>query len=138
MSFNMLKSKFSKPGPSNKVGGVFPIPGVAAPGSLKLAFTASGVPAAANGSGLAMLRRNGIPPVGVPVQYPMRALTSVQQPAAQPLVDPMPYNENRSVQFRFEFLNSTNYPNWQMPTLNILSGSAFPGQPAPTHIRISE
>jgi hypothetical protein len=41
----------------------------------------------------------------------------------------MPYNENHSVQFRFESFNSTNHPNWQMPTLNILSGSAFPGQP---------
>jgi hypothetical protein len=41
----------------------------------------------------------------------------------------MPYNESHSLQFRFESFNSTNHPNWQMPTLNILSGSAFPGQP---------
>jgi hypothetical protein len=41
----------------------------------------------------------------------------------------MPYNENHSLQFRVEAFNSTNHPNWGMPNLNILAGSAFAGQP---------
>ena len=42
----------------------------------------------------------------------------------------MPYNEHHSLQFRMEAFNAINHPNWGMPNLNILSGAAFPGQPA--------
>ncbi|HYW44955.1 MAG TPA: hypothetical protein VE959_18990 [Bryobacteraceae bacterium] len=42
----------------------------------------------------------------------------------------MPYNERHLIQFRFEALNVLNHPSWGAPGLNILSGSAFPGQPA--------
>jgi hypothetical protein len=40
------------------------------------------------------------------------------------------FNEHHSLQFRAEAFISTNRPNWGMPGLNILSGAAFPGQPA--------
>jgi hypothetical protein len=41
----------------------------------------------------------------------------------------MPYNEHHTLQFRFEAFNAVNHPNWGMPNLNVLAGSAFPGQP---------
>ena len=41
----------------------------------------------------------------------------------------MPYRENHVLQFRLEAFNFLNHPSWGMPTLNILSGPAFPGQP---------
>jgi hypothetical protein len=42
----------------------------------------------------------------------------------------MPYNERHELQFRFEAFNVLNHPSWGAPALNILSGSAFPGQPS--------
>ena len=42
----------------------------------------------------------------------------------------MPYNEHHELQFRFEAFNVLNHPSWGAPSLNILSGSAFAGQPA--------
>ena len=41
----------------------------------------------------------------------------------------MPYKETHVVQFRLEAFNILNHPNWGMPSLNILSGAAFAGQP---------
>ncbi|HZL58029.1 MAG TPA: hypothetical protein VFC21_13145, partial [Bryobacteraceae bacterium] len=41
----------------------------------------------------------------------------------------MPYKEGHTLQFRLETFNVLNHPNWGMPNLNILSGSAFAGQP---------
>ena len=41
----------------------------------------------------------------------------------------MPYRESHILQFRLEAFNVLNHPNWGMPSLNILSGAAFPGQP---------
>jgi Carboxypeptidase regulatory-like domain len=41
----------------------------------------------------------------------------------------MPYRESHTLQFRLEAFNVLNHPNWGMPSLNILSGAAFPGQP---------
>jgi hypothetical protein len=41
----------------------------------------------------------------------------------------MPYNENHVLQFRIEAFNAMNHPNWGMPSLNVLNGAAFPGQP---------
>ena len=41
----------------------------------------------------------------------------------------MPYSDHHFMQFRLEAFNAINHPNWQMPSLNILSGGAFPGQP---------
>jgi hypothetical protein len=42
----------------------------------------------------------------------------------------MPYSEHHQLQFRFEAFNVLNHPVWSMPNLNILAGSAFPGQPS--------
>ena len=42
----------------------------------------------------------------------------------------MPYKEGHMLQFRLEAFNALNHPNWSMPSLNILAGPAFPGQPA--------
>ena len=42
----------------------------------------------------------------------------------------MPYKEGHILQFRLEAFNAINHPNWGMPSLNILSGPVFPGQPA--------
>jgi len=42
----------------------------------------------------------------------------------------MPYKEGHVLQFRLEAFNALNHPNWGMPSLNILSGAAFPGQSA--------
>jgi len=41
----------------------------------------------------------------------------------------MPYKEGHILQFRLEAFNVLNHPNWGMPSLNILSGPAFAGQP---------
>ena len=41
----------------------------------------------------------------------------------------MPYSEHHVFQFRFEAFNSANHANLNMPSLNILSGSAQVGQP---------
>jgi hypothetical protein len=40
----------------------------------------------------------------------------------------MPYKEGHALQFRFEAFNILNHPNWQMPTLNILSGATVAGK----------
>jgi hypothetical protein len=42
----------------------------------------------------------------------------------------MPYNERHELQFRFEAFNVLNHPSWGEPNVNILSGTAFAGQPA--------
>ena len=42
----------------------------------------------------------------------------------------MPYKEGHVLQFRLEAFNVLNHPSWGAPSLNILSGTAFPGQPA--------
>ena len=42
----------------------------------------------------------------------------------------MPYKEGHVLQFRLEAFNALNHPSWGAPSLNILSGTAFPGQPA--------
>jgi hypothetical protein len=41
----------------------------------------------------------------------------------------MPYNEHHALQVRLETFNTLNHPNWSMPNLNILAGSAQAGQP---------
>jgi hypothetical protein len=41
----------------------------------------------------------------------------------------MPYGETHRLQVRVEAFNAFNHPNWGMPNLNILSGSAQSGLP---------
>jgi hypothetical protein len=41
----------------------------------------------------------------------------------------MPYREGHVLQFRIETFNTFNHANWGMPSLNVLNGAAFPGQP---------
>jgi hypothetical protein len=45
----------------------------------------------------------------------------------------MPYKEGHLLTFRLETFNTLNHPNWGMPSLNILSGAAVPGQPLAAH-----
>lgn len=44
----------------------------------------------------------------------------------------MPFSEHHLLQFRIEAFNALNHPNWGMPSLNILNGPVFPGQPGTT------
>jgi hypothetical protein len=41
----------------------------------------------------------------------------------------MPYSEHHTLQFRFEAFNVMNHPNWNMPSLNVLSGAVRSGLP---------
>jgi hypothetical protein len=41
----------------------------------------------------------------------------------------MPYKEGHMLTFRLETFNTLNHPNWGIPSLNILSGAVYPGQP---------
>jgi hypothetical protein len=41
----------------------------------------------------------------------------------------MPFKEGHVLQFRIETFNTINHANWGMPSLNILNGAAFAGQP---------
>jgi hypothetical protein len=42
----------------------------------------------------------------------------------------MPKLENHQLQFRMEAFNLLHHPNWGAPNGHVLSGAAFPGQPA--------
>ena len=42
----------------------------------------------------------------------------------------MPFKEGHILTFRLETFNTLNHPNWGMPSLNVLNGAAFSGQPS--------
>src|SRR5262249_37229850 len=102
---SIATSKFRTPGPYVSVGGVLPIPSELIAGKAKLCglklyhrfgsalasafplpeYTDEGVAPESRNNGPFIWQRNGIPPVGVPVQYPSGAPL-----AEQPIVKAWP------------------------------------------------